>query len=221
MNDERLGGLAFLFATLLMILTMAFHPTGHDLLDPDRSSAAARIAILTHAVALLSLPLWTLGGIALTRALGSRAIPFTALVVYGFGLIAAMIAGAASGLIGPGIAEIILGATGDAGAWRVAFHYNGLVNRAFASIFVIASAGAIALWSAGGMKERTFPKGMTIFGIVAGLAIVAAFVGGHVGLDVHGFGLIMLTEEIWFVAVGVWMMRRTRWATHEAEVSGG
>ncbi|MBW3670370.1 MAG: hypothetical protein KY432_01720, partial [Acidobacteria bacterium] len=208
MNDARFGGLAFLTATMLMIITMAFHPTGHDLIDPERFSAAARIATLTHTLALLSLPLWTLGGIALTRELKPRALPVAALVVYGFGLIAAMIAGAASGLIGPSIAEAMHGAAENAGSWRVAFRYNGLVNRAFASIFVIASTGAIVLWSASGIRGRTLPRGMGIFGMVAGIAVIAAFVGGHVGLDVHGFGLIMLVEEIWFVGVALWMIRR-------------
>ncbi|HUF07893.1 MAG TPA: hypothetical protein VMO47_01145, partial [Rhodothermales bacterium] len=115
--------------------------------------------------------------------------------------------GAASGLIGPAIAEAMLGAE-NAGSWQVAFRYTGLVNRAFASIFVVASAGAIVLWSASGIRGRTLPRWTGIFGMIAGIAVIAAFVSGHVGLDVHGFGLIMLVEEIWFVGVAVWMIRR-------------
>lgn len=208
MNDVRSGGLAILTATILMIITMTFHPTGRDLLDPERFSAAARIATLTHALALLSLPLWALGGLVLTRELGSRALPVTAFVVYGFGLIAAMIAGAASGLIGPAIAESLLAAE-NAESWQVAYRYNGFVNRAFASLFVVASGSAIVLWSASSIRARTLPAGIGIVGTVAGLAVIAAFVSGHVGLDVHGFGLIMLVEEIWFVGVAIWMIRRS------------
>ncbi|MBW3563617.1 MAG: hypothetical protein KY459_02720 [Acidobacteria bacterium] len=208
MTDARSGGLAFVTATMLMIITMVFHPTGQDLVDPEGFSAAARIATLAHTLALLSLPLWALGGLVLTRALGSRVLPVAAFVVYGFGLIAAMIAGAASGLIGPAVAEAMLDSAENAGSWQVAFHYNGLVNRAFASIFVVASAGAIVLWSANGIQGRTLPRGMGILGVVAGIVVIAAFVTGHVGLDVHGFGLIMLVEEIWFVGVAVWMIRR-------------
>lgn len=69
--------------------------------------------------------------------------------------------------------------------------------------------GAIVLWSASGTQRRTLPRLIGMLGLVAGIAVIAAFVSGHVGLHVHGFGLIMLVEGIWFVSVAVWMLRRS------------
>jgi hypothetical protein len=34
-------------------------------------------------------------------------------------------------------------------------------------------------------------------------------VSGHLKLDVHGMGIVMFSQAVWFILVGVSMMRRT------------
>jgi hypothetical protein len=41
-----------------------------------------------------------------------------------------------------------------------------------------------------------------------GPVIVIALLSGHLTLGVHGFGLVVLAQASWFIAVGALMLRR-------------
>ena len=51
------------------------------------------------------------------------------------------------------------------------------------------------------------PRGAAIAGLVLAGAILLAFFAGHLGLDVHGFGIMTLAQSIWLVWIGVAMLR--------------
>jgi hypothetical protein len=50
--------------------------------------------------------------------------------------------------------------------------YNHLVNQAFAKIFVVASCGAIALWSAVMVRRRALPVALGVYGLLLATLIV-------------------------------------------------
>jgi hypothetical protein len=85
--------------------------------------------------------------------------------------------------------------------------YNFLINQAFAKIFVVASCSAVALWSALIVKSRALPVAIGIYGLVLGPIAVIALLSGHLSLDVHGFGLVIFSQAIWFIVVGILMLR--------------
>ncbi len=192
-----------------IIVTMAFHPTGGDLFDPAGFQRAARLILAVHALALVTLPVWFFGGAALTRRIGGKdPLPRLALTVWGMGLVAAMIAAAASGLLAPSLAEALREGGSEASLWDVLFHFNGMVNRAFARIFVGGSAISVTLWSVGIVRSRNLGRALGMSGLVLGPLIFLALVSGHVRMDVHGFGAIMLAEALWFIAAGVLLVRQ-------------
>jgi hypothetical protein len=210
-TDEQKGGIALVAGAVGGMVTMALHPTGRDLFTPGHFAPMASLATAVHALAIASLPVSFLGALALTRRLAAPdrlAVPAAALVVYGFALVAAMVAAAASGLVGPGLARELLDAAPPASdGWRLLFQYNGRLNQAFAQVFVVASSAAIVLWSATIVRTRALLPGIGVYGLVLGTVLVLAVLSGHLRLDVHGFGLVILGQAIWFVVVGARMAR--------------
>ena len=209
MNDERKGGVALIAGTTLLIVTMAVHPTGHDLFVPGRFARAALIGVFAHALAIASLPLSFLGALALSRRLaGPDRLAISGLVVYAMALVAGLIAAVVSGFVAPAIAREMIDAPPAASdAWQALFHTNGAVNQAFARVLVVGSSAAILLWSCAILAGRVFGRGIAIYGLVMGAAIVLALMSGHLSLDVHGFGMVVLAQAVWFITIGARMTR--------------
>jgi hypothetical protein len=82
-------------------------------------------------------------------------------------------------------------------------------------IYSVAGAAAIALWSACCLRQGKLSRGMTMFGCLTSPLIALLIFVGHLLLDVLGMAAVMLSEVIWFVGIGVGLMRR------EEAVSGG
>jgi hypothetical protein len=85
--------------------------------------------------------------------------------------------------------------------------YNFLINQAFAKIFVVASCSAVALWSLTIVKSRALPVAIGIYGLLLGPALVIAMTSGALSLDVHGFGLVVFSQAIWFIIAGILLLR--------------
>jgi hypothetical protein len=207
MPSDRINGAALIAGALASLVTMALHPTAADLgRDFD---AYARTNLIAHSIALAGVALTFFGALGLTRRLSGRAnLAVGGLVVYGVAAIAALCAGVASGMIAPPIIAEMAGADGPRReALAVMLEYTGLVNRAFAGVLVVASSLAILLWSAAVLTAGAFARWAGVLGAVVGGLVLLAFLSGHVGLDVHGFGLIVLAQAIWLVAMGALLMR--------------
>jgi hypothetical protein len=91
--------------------------------------------------------------------------------------------------------------------WRTLMEYNCLINQAFAKIFVVASCSAVALWSPRIVRSRVLPMAIGIYGLLLGPVIVIAMLSGGLSLDVHGFGLIIFSQAIWFIVAGILLWR--------------
>jgi hypothetical protein len=211
MTDDRKSGLALIAGSIGLIITMALHPTGHDLLAPGQFDWIARLVVAVHALALASIPVMFLGALGLSQRLATPdKLSLCAVVAYGFAGIAAMNAAAFSGLVAPGLARQMAAATSageTANPWSVLFTYNGFLNQAFALVFVVASSVALTLWSAGILRNGRLARGVGVYGCILGPLTVVAVLSGHLRPNVHGFGLVVLGQAIWFVLVGVLLCR--------------
>lgn len=219
MNDDRKGGLALIAGAVLLIVTMAFHPTGHDLFEPGKFEAMARLAAFAHALGLTSLFVTFLGALALTRRTDAAdRLALAALVAYGFAALAGMIAATINGFVAPDLVrDILAGPARDDERWKDLLHYHAETNHAFAELLVVASSAAIVLWSAAILKNRSLARALGIYGLLLGPAVVLPVTSGHLHLDVHGFGLIVLLQSAWFVVAGILLWGRA--AT--SSVAGG
>jgi hypothetical protein len=204
MSNDRLSGLALIAGSVGMIITMALHPSGH--IPAADIEPMIRKIIAVHGLALACLPVLFLGTWGLSRRIaGENHLALIGVVIYAFGLFAIMNAGVANGLVFPVLLRRIGDSAGSPQAidgWRMIARYNFYVNQAYAQVFVAASSVAIFLWSASIWRSRKLLRGLGIYGCLLGPVTLGALFSGHLNLDVHGFGIVVLGQAIWFIVAG-------------------
>jgi hypothetical protein len=208
--SDQMSGWALISGSAGMIITMAFHPSGH--ITPDRMESMIRMLIAVHSLALACVPALFIGTLGLVRRFRSaHRLAVSGLVVYAFALVAVMNAAVADGLVTPRVLRQIVESAGAPAAmdtWRTISHYNFHVNQAYAQVFVAGSCVAIVLWSIAAWKSRELSRGFSIFGCVLGLLSLVAMFSGYLPLDVHHFGAVVLGQAVWFVNAGMMLLRR-------------
>jgi hypothetical protein len=211
MTDDGKGGVALLVATAAGLATMALHPTPHDLFGAEGPLRAARLGAFVHGLAIASAPLSFLGGLAIfRRTAAADRLSLAALVCYGLSLIAVVVAAAVSGFVVTQLALIDhQAAAGGAHETipRALYQLAGLLNQAFAKIYAVASSAALLLWSLSIFRGRTLPRGLALYGLAVSPVLIALVATGSLRLDVHGFGLVVLVQAIWFTAAAVLLLR--------------
>lgn len=209
MSDERKGGIALIAGAAGGVFVMILHPTGHDLFAPEQFERVAGVASAVHALAIASMPVAFLGGLALSLRLASAdRLALAALVVYGFALAAGMSAAAIDGFATISVARrMAVASREDAEEWQRLLAFSSMLNQAFAKILAVASSVAILLWSASILKTHRLPAVFGIFGALLGAAIALAILSGNAMLDAHGFGLIVFTQSVWFGVAGALLWR--------------
>ncbi len=190
------------------VLTMAVHPVfpGGALPDPP---ALARLALLdrvVHGFALAALPVMFLGALALTRRLArTDRLPWAALAVFGFAVVAVMMAGCMSGFVAADLIARLR--VGDPGldSQRMLLAYTLRLNQAFSSVYTVGSSLAIFLWSLSIVRGLQLPSGLGLYGLILAPVVLAALFAGHLVLNVHGFGAVVLGQAIWFMLAGFFL----------------
>lgn len=132
-------------------------------------------------------------------------------MLYGFGAVATVPAAVMSGFVAT---DLILDMPGAGDASRelsfALLRYTGLVNRGFYACALVAVSLATLLWSAAILRGRRLSRGAGIAGVVVGAAIPLGLLSGHVGLDVHGVGITTGAQSVWYVWIGVLLVRAGR-----------
>jgi hypothetical protein len=206
MTDNRKSSLALIAGSLGMIITMAVHP--HGAVAAAQVESMARSLTIVHSLALASLMILFLGVFGLLQRLKSAdRFDIIGLVLFAFASIAVMNAAVMDGLVAPNVMRRIVEAGAGGGeSWRVAFRYNFEVNQGFARLYAVTSSIAIIFWSLSIWRNRTLARGLAIYGCVIGVASVIAVIAG-LGMDVHGFGAIVLGQAIWFITAALLLRR--------------
>jgi hypothetical protein len=205
MRRETLGGWCMIAGAVMGLTTMTFHPTG---------GGNAGLALTVHALAIAGAPIAFYGGWVLTRRLSAGGpLAELALAFYGVSAVATLLAASASGLLMPDLIAQASGLQGEARATAGAvMHYNFALNQAFAKVLVAASSVAIGLWSMEIVRTRLMRRATGILGCVVAAITLLSLLSGHLTLDVHGFGAVVLGQAIWLIMAGA-ELRRTGSAT--------
>jgi hypothetical protein len=61
----------------------------------------------------------------------------------------------------------------------------------------------VLLWSAEILVRKSFPIWLGVAGAAVSTLTLLAYLSGHVRLDVHGFGLLVLAQSAWLISAGV------------------
>jgi hypothetical protein len=206
MTDERRSAIALIAGSVGMIITMISHPGGK--ISPAEVDHVARMLIVVHSLALLSIPVIFLGAWGMTRRLGGAdRLAWAGLVLYALASIAVTNAAVFDGLMAPVLMRKIVAATAETrDVWLTLMNFNFQMNQAFARVYAVGSSLAVVLWSVSILRNRTLGLGVGIYGVVLGVVTVAGICSGFLTPDRHGFGMLIFGQAIWFlvVASGLW-----------------
>ena len=211
MKHTKIYGIALIIGTLGGVITMIFHPTGHDLLNqPDEIARRNElIATAVHVLAIISLPITFFGLLGFCWRLGlANPLVSLGLIVYGFGSIAVMSAAVLSGLVGPVLTRKILEA--DEATKKILYailRSNYELNQGFDKIFVVATVVAFILWSILLLKKSRFMQLTAILGFIIGVLSLVGVFSGHLRMDIHGFGAFIFAQSVWLILVAIFMIR--------------
>jgi hypothetical protein len=205
MSTSRNAAIALFTGSIGGLVTMALHPTGHDVVHNASAGAANTLTTAVHILALLAQPLLLAGTLALTlRFRARRDVAVAAYIFFAVATVAVIIAAVASGLLAPSVLRGYAEADEPARAVMMnALTYTGRVNQAFAMVYVTFSGVAILLWSVAALLGGELPRSLARYGILLGVALILGIMSGYLRLNVHGFGLVVLGEGAWMVWVAV------------------
>ncbi len=208
-NDKNLrsAGLSLIVGSFLMIVTMVLHPVGGGF---DHLVKIVGIGIISHAIALFSVPFVAYGYWGITMKLQDSV--FLSRIAFSFmmfGLVAVMIAATLNGLV---LMKLVQ-SHADAGKEVIAnlkpiIRYNHYFNLANDYIFMTAVGVSTLFWSIAILRTRQFPMWVGYLGI--GLVSIAllTIISGFIYTDVSGFRVFIFGTTAWTIAMGGYLVRK-------------
>lgn len=204
MTDDRKSGIALIAGSFGAIITMAIHPTAGGPLTPEQVAHLALASAVAHSLGMVSFVFIFLGACGLARRIAAAdRIAFAGLVTFGFACVAVLIATAVSGFIVPDIMRRMAHDVPAASQqWRMIITSIFQINQAFSRIYTVAASLAIILWSASAFRNGGLSRKVAAYGCVIAPLIIVGILIGHLRMDVHGMGAVVLGQAIWFVVAG-------------------
>lgn len=201
-SSQKNAGLALVAFTVLMILTMGLHPAGGNV---EHLIRITKLIIITHAIAIFSLPFGWMGFWGLTKKLGAdRFGPMLGFAMISLGLIAVMIAAGSNGLIMPIFLQHYKDARPDTiESIRPVLRYSFAINTAFDYVYTGAFCTAILCWSVTILKTKLLAAWLGWLGIVIAIGAVIIFLVGVQAHSLQGFRIFVTSIVIWILLVGV------------------
>lgn len=198
-------------AAVLQLAAMAFHPVAHGDSAAERiASIAAQAPLSAHVhglLILLVLATW----LALAQYSGPRAqrpLVRCAERLYGLGVAAMLGAALVNGFaVGHFAARALRAGDAALAAAPSVLLFAASLNQVLAGFGTLLlscgiAAWALDLWRAPGALARL----VAVYGMTAAMACWVAYLGG-LRLDVAGMGAVMLAQALWYVLLGVLLLR--------------
>ncbi len=206
-HEQKGAGLALIIGSFLMIATMVLHPVGGDF---NQLLKIATIGIISHSLAILSVPFVAYGFFGLTiRLKSSSFLSYTGFSIMLFGLVAVMIAAAINGLILTDFVKSYEGASEETiASIKPIFVFMRSFNHAFDYIFMGGICLAMLFWSAAIIKTKAVEAWVGYFGIAVSAAGVVLFVSGFELLHLAGFRVFVFTNVAWILAIGFLLIKK-------------
>jgi hypothetical protein len=207
---DRASALMIGGGSLLMALAMAHHPTAHGETLNEVVHGMVRGAAfngLIHGVLVAVIGLLAIGYAGFADGLAHPRLARAGRLAYFAGALALGAAGLVNGFATPALAAAL--ARGDAAALAAArpvFDALWALNQAFAAAGVVAIGTAVVVWSIALFHQAGFGRWVGAAGALASSACLVALIGGWLTLDVHGFGLFVLIQAVWGLAVAALML---------------
>lgn len=199
--SDKQAGIALIIFTLLLVFTMVLHPAGGSV---EHLVRITNMIIITHAVAIFSLPFGWIGFWGLTKKIGTEHFgSVLGFAMMSLGLVAVMMAGATNGLVLPIFLQHYKGATPEIiESIRPVLRYSFAINTAFDYIYTGGFCIAILCWSITILRTKKLVMWIGWIGIALAIAAVIMFVVGVQAQSLQGFRIFVTGIVIWILLVG-------------------
>lgn len=199
-------GISLISGSLLVIATMVLHPSGGSL---ERIASITGIIASTHSLAIFSLPFILFGFYGLSHRLSDKyQLSTLALMIMGFGLIAAMFAALFNGLALPYfLGEYSESLEQSADILRPIANFSFSINKPLDYIFIIACCLSVFIYSGIIAVEHKLPKWIGYFGVGLLILCILGLLTGFVFTSLTGFRIFTFTLAAWILAAGVVLIK--------------
>ncbi len=202
------SGISLVFGAIIIVITMALHPSGGSI---DHLSRISKLIIVTHGLAIFSLPFIYFGFEGLSmKIMDNWCISKFAFTILRFGLMAIMLAAVINGLVLPNfLAASTTSISGNQTTINFILEYGFALNEALDYVFIVSCCLAIGIFSILIIKNGHLPLWLGLFGV---LMVISALVGGLTGVaytSLIGFRIITFGLASWMVLVGI-ILTKTR-----------
>ena len=197
---KQVSGYSLLIGAVFLIVAMTFHPSGGSIENIVRTKVSF---MLSHALAIVSLPFIGFGFFGLSSALVSKSkMSFLALFISFFGLVAAMIAGSVNGFALPlFLSKVTRQEEFNVATVTFIIRYGSYINIVMDYICLGFISLAIAIWSVLIIKNVNHLKWLGYYGITiltCGL-ILAAYGYNLAGLFL--FRIVVFAVVSWIILI--------------------
>lgn len=205
---EKNAGLFLIIFTVLVVFTMTLHPAGGSV---EHIIRVTNMIMITHAIAIFSLPFGWIGFWGLTRRIGAEhAGSVLAFAMSSLGLTAIMLAAATNGLVLPIFLHHYKDAAADIlSSLKPVLRYSSAVNHAFDYIYTGAFCVAILCWSITMLLTKRMAAWIGWLGVAVSLSITTAvFTSGIAVNSLLGLRLFTIGMVAWILLVGIVLYRQ-------------
>lgn len=208
-NSTKSHGYSLIIGSVLLILTMLLHPTGGSI---EHIAHIAKVAIISHSLAILSIVFIAYGFWGLTRLLGSKHnLAYLAFSFITFGLIAVMFAALLNGLVVPIYASKHLNETAEQlKVVKLVLDYSLTFNKVLDYVFIAVYSAAMLIWSIIIVNSSVIPKWVGFLGIIIVIVSIAALSFKINFISVTAFAIYIFSIVLWIITSGYFLIRLSK-----------
>ncbi|HTE23961.1 hypothetical protein [Flavitalea sp.] len=203
---EENCGIALIVFTILLLFTMVLHPMGGSV---EHLIRITKTIVLTHSIAILSIPFGWIGFWGLTRKLGTGDFfSMLGFVTVSVALMAVLLAATTNGIALP----LFLQNYQDANPETIAtlkpiLQYSFAVNHAFDYIYSASFCLAILSWSVSILQTAKLPRWTAWIGFAIVVAAIVIIVAGVAVNSLQGLRLFFAGIVIWIIMLGIVLLK--------------
>jgi len=199
---ESNSGAALITGSIFMVITMALHPAGGSIAHLFK---VITMVIITHSIAILSVPIILFGFWGLTKRLGGdKTISIIAFIIICLGMVSVMFAAGVNGVAMPLFLTAYKNATPEIiNTLKPILIYSGALNHMFDYIFIGFMCIAVMLWSITIVRTKSLPIWIGYAGIALFALTIILMLAGFVFVDLMGFRTFIFLFVAWILVVGV------------------
>ena len=199
---ESDSGAALITGSILMVITMALHPYEGSIAHLFK---VITMVIITHSIAIISIPIVLFGFWGLTKRLGGdKIISIIAFITICLGMISIMLAAGVNGVAMPLFLTAYKNAPPEIiNTLKPILVYSGALNHMFDYIFIGFMCIAVMLWSITIIRTKSLPVWIGYVGMGLFALTIILMLAGFVLVDLMGFRTFIFLFVAWILVVGV------------------